>query len=197
DEERVRAAVTALRSDQPHRARIAVRGPELVDGAGARRVARVMTTGPLQLRVATMADADLLLRWRNDPVTRAASFDTAIIERGAHRRWLEERLANAGDRLWIGMLGGRPAGVVRFAVDADGATASVTVAPEHRGRGVATRLIVNGCARLAAESRARGVDAWIRPENVASIGAFGSAGFRLAQREADRLRFRLELAPVP
>jgi hypothetical protein len=35
-----------------------------------------------------MEDADLLLRWRNDPTTRANSFDSSPIDREDHIRWV-------------------------------------------------------------------------------------------------------------
>lgn len=197
DERRVRLLVDALRNDVAARTRIAERGPQLVDGGGARRVARVLSGGPLRLRAASAADADLLLAWRNDPATRAASFDTAEIARLAHVAWLDERLHSDDDRLWIGVVGDQPAGVIRFALEDDTATASVTVAPEQRGRGLATRLVASGCARLAKDGAASRVDAWIRPENVASMAAFRAAGFRPASGSAERLRYSLSTASVP
>lgn len=189
--------IDSMRHDREGRATAARRGPHLVDGRGAGRASRVIRTGPLRLREATLADADRLLAWRNDPGARAASFDSGLVSREEHVAWLSARLGRPEHRIWIGELGGEPVGVVRFAMDGRVATISVAVASERRGSGIGARLIAGGCGRLAGESAADVVDAWIRLENDASLAAFRSATFRLAETLADRVRLRLSLVAVP
>lgn len=189
----LRRAVTGLSGDLRRRRAAAERGPELVDGQGARRVARAMRIGPLDLQPATLEDADRLLAWRNHPTTRAGSFSSQEVERSSHIAWLGDRLNRGDHRLWIANLGRAAVGVVRFSIDGPVATISVTVAPDRHGGGLGTRLIGTACARLAAEGLVEGVDAWIRPENAESIAAFRAAGFRLAETQADRWRYRLTL----
>lgn len=192
----LRRVVEEVRHDRQRRRDATERGPALVDGRGAGRVARAMRTGPLRLRSATLEDADDLLAWRNDPATRAASFDTAPVDRGTHVAWLRARLDRDDHRLWIAELAGAAVGIVRFGIDERAATISVNVAPERQGAGLGTRMIGSGCARLFAERVVDDVDAWIRPENQASVRAFRAAGFRPVEMLADRHRYRLPLTSV-
>lgn len=196
DPARLCHAIEGLMSDQDARVSAAVRGPALVDGRGAGRVEQAMRTGPLRLRLATRQDADVLLDWRNDPAARSASLDSDPIQRPAHLAWLGDRLRDPAHRIWIGEIASGPIGSVRFAIDGGVATVSVVVAPGHRGCGLGIRLIAAGCARVAETGLATAVDAWIRPENSASIAAFRSVGFRPAESHADRQRYRLDLLPL-
>jgi RimJ/RimL family protein N-acetyltransferase len=133
---------------------------------------------PLTLRVATEADATLLLGWRNDPNVRAASRTTHEIGLAEHAEWLRGVLAAPDRDLLIAELDGRPVGQLRL--DACGCReyeVSISVAAASRGEGISTRLIEAGMRRLAA-SRARGsVVAYVRVENQRSLRAFVAAGF--------------------
>jgi UDP-2,4-diacetamido-2,4,6-trideoxy-beta-L-altropyranose hydrolase len=194
---RLAAGVEGLRADASRRRRIAELGPRLVDGLGARRVAGILTGGVLELRRARMDDADRLLDWRNDPDTRAASFTSGPVDDAGHVAWLGQQLDEPEPPIWIGAIRGEPVGVIRFTIEGGVGTASVTVAPGHRGAGIGARLVTNGTARLLAGGAARVVDAWIKPDNASSIAAFERAGYRRAPSNlADRLRYRLEGATM-
>ena len=132
---------------------------------------------PVTLRRATREDRDLLLAWRNDPVTRAASFNSDEVTPDEHDEWLVRKLADRDCALLVAEDEGEPVGQVRF--DRRGATAEVdiAVAPARRGRGLGTELL-----RLAAPTarRALGVErvtARVKHDNAASLRAFEKAGF--------------------
>lgn len=131
------------------------------------------------LRPVTQADEALLLRWANDPATRAASRVHDPIVPADHHRWLERRLATPDDaRLWIGEIDGVPIGVVRF--ERRTATAveiSITVAPDARGRGLARPLLDAGVAVARAAFGPMTIRADILPGNDASLRLFRGAGF--------------------
>ena len=138
------------------------------------------------LRSVVQGDEALLLRWANDPVTRAASRVDVPIAPADHHRWLERRLATPDDaRLWIGETDGAPVGVVRFERRTPTAVeVSITVAPDARGRGLARALLDAG---LAAARDAFGpvtVLADILPDNEASLRLFTRAGFTPVGRRA-------------
>ena len=134
----------------------------------------------ITVRPATTADADLLLSWANDPVTRAAGFHAALIEPEVHRRWLHERLASSTGRLYIGQDDDRPIGQVRLDAFSDGRVeVGISVAPGERGRGLGRDLLRAGMAAGIADPQLRVLVyvARIRPDNEASIALFSGAGF--------------------
>ena len=133
------------------------------------------------VRPARTEDADLLLAWANDPVTRAASFSSAVIDRPDHLRWLAERLASPRTRLYIGELDGVPVGQVRFDLGPDGtAGGGISVAPAMRGRGLGRALLRAGVTAIWADPAFAGVTlvARVRVDNARSLRLFEGVGFR-------------------
>lgn len=131
----------------------------------------------LSLRPATLADKERLLVWRNDALTREMSISTKPVSPEGHAAWLEASLASKTRTLLVGEVGGEAVGTIRLDARSDRSTeVSITVAPEARGRGLATRLL------LAAEEHAKraGVlhlTARIRADNARSLAAFRRAGY--------------------
>lgn len=140
-------------------------------------VGELPARAPVGLRRATMSDAPMLLAWRNDALTRAMSLSTAEVTPEEHAQWLSKSIDMPGRALRVAVLDDMPIGQVRLDRASAGAfVLSITVAPEQRGRGLATAILA------AAENEARELGATllvaqIRPENHASIRTFKSAGF--------------------
>jgi RimJ/RimL family protein N-acetyltransferase len=132
----------------------------------------------LALRPARDADCERFFAWVNEPGVRRASFVPAPIPRDVHERWFAARLADPRCRLYV-IESGPDVALGQIRLDLDGAGAavvSISLDPAVRGRGLAAAAL-----RLAVEAgRAGGVarfDAYIRPENAASLRAFARAGF--------------------
>lgn len=95
--------------------------------------------GEVRLRPATIADAQLLFAWRNDPLTRTQSIRTQPVEWESHLAWLAASLQNPDRQLFIAeqALPVEQATVVLGTVRADKMDEeyelSWTVAPEQRG----------------------------------------------------------------
>ncbi len=131
-------------------------------------------TGRVSLRLATFADSDLLLRWRNDPVTRRNSHSTAELDEKAHQGWLAKALSDPARVIFIGEVNCEPVGTVRCDWMQARIELSWTVAPECRGRGYGTELV-----RAAAEAFAgHELYAEIKAGNAASIAIARRAGMR-------------------
>lgn len=132
----------------------------------------------LALRHASEGDAALLLRWRNDPVTRAASFSDEAIPLDTHRVWLARRLADPACAMLIAERDGEPVAQVRLERVSDGtAEVHVVVAPEARGMGVARDSLRAGTPEGAALLGASAVVARVKEDNAASLRAFRAAGY--------------------
>jgi RimJ/RimL family protein N-acetyltransferase len=125
-----------------------------------------------------VSDCDLLWKWVNDPVVRAAAFCSDYISIEEHRRWFYGKLADPQCLLFVGVNGdGAPIGQVRFDVRDSEAEVDVSVAPNCRGHGYGVGLIRKGVQALRQEISVSAIQAFVKLENRASLQAFLNAGF--------------------
>ncbi len=153
---------------------------QLVDGHGAGRVVSVLRgTEGFRLRRARIEDSYLLWKWANDPEVRAASFSTAPIPRETHVAWFAEKLAPDKSLLLIAEdEKAVPFGQIRFDFRQNGeADLNISLAKEKRGCGLAVPVIRAGVRELFASTQSERIHAFVKPQNVASVGAFEKAGF--------------------
>jgi RimJ/RimL family protein N-acetyltransferase len=191
------AAAVAGLARPDTRARLAAAGPAAVDGYGAFRARdglRALFAGAepppvLRYRPARADDAQLLLDWRNDPATRAASRSTAPVEPEQHERWLAAALADPERVLLVVEQGSEPVGTLRFDLAAGESEISVTIAPARRGQGLASQAIAEACELVLAARPALGrIVAEVRAENEASAAGFERAGFTAAGDAGEGMR---------
>lgn len=158
---------------------LAVNARLLVDGGGARRVARDLAFGRLQLRRTGMGDCEILWRWANDPDTRRHSFNPEPISWEEHVRWFARRVDHPDHHLYVALdEDGGPVGQIRFDKMGEFMETDVTVAPEKRGLGLGSRLVSLGADRLVRSCPGTPVLARVKAENNASARSFILAGFR-------------------
>jgi RimJ/RimL family protein N-acetyltransferase len=138
----------------------------------------------VRLRPATAADADLLLAWRNDPATRAASFGSEEIPRDAHLRWLARKLEDENCALLVIEIAGAPVGQLRLERDGDTAEVHIALAPAARGRSIGRHALRTAVAEARSLLGVSRITANVKPENEASLRAFEAAGFRVVTRDA-------------
>jgi L-amino acid N-acyltransferase YncA len=147
----------------------------------------------IHMRPATLDDGDALLTWRNDPVTCANSRSTATVPREDHQRWMQFNVTQGYPQHLVLIADsdvGR-VGVVRFdASRGDVMTyeASITVAPEHRGRGHAKTMLSEACAYMTDYT----IDAVIRADNMPSRRAFEACGFDQIGSDHGFIKYRKE-----
>lgn len=179
--EEIARAAGVLLADAAVREAMTRAGRALIDGAGSSRVWLHLHESSLVLREVTGEDCRLAWKWANDPGVRSASFFPDPIPWEDHVRWFAAKRAEAGTCYWIACdRAARPVGQVRFE-NREGATViSVSLGPEHRGRSLGPLVIWLACRRLFRERAVDTVDAWIKPENGASVRAFHKAGFERA-----------------
>lgn len=182
----VEEAVAALRTVGPW-TRV---GREEIDGRGAERIVaawdaalsrRVAGEGsPLRARPATIQDSSLLLRWRNDPVTRKVSRASSLITWQSHQDWYERTLENPNRELYVIERGTVPLGTVRFdALEGSEWEVSITLAPEARGHGHSRSVLTAGEAVFDARQPNATVVAAIHRNNLSSQRLFAGAGYLL------------------
>lgn len=125
----------------------------------------------VRLRLATMADAERLLHWRNDPSTRRFSLNPELITKQQHMHWLQQSLSNPQRRLYIAEYAYQPIGTVRADSTAECHYISWTVAAECRGKGLAKAIVQLLVSQLSGK-----IVAEILPGNTASIKVAQYAG---------------------
>jgi RimJ/RimL family protein N-acetyltransferase len=146
----------------------------------------------LALRPATLADAECLLRWRNDSAVRGVSFQQDEIQPDEHRAWLEHKLADPTVQLFVASAGETPVGQLRLEM-AEQRTVElhIALAPEARGRGLAAPLLTLAACERAPALGATRVLARVKENNERSLRSFRSAGFRERAGEPDERLFEL------
>lgn len=86
------------------------------------------------LSAVTSQDCARLFVWRNDPITREQSTNTAPISWSNHKAWFSKRFTQS---LFFIAKDSIPVGTVRV----DSGFLSYIVAPEHRNKGYATEML--------------------------------------------------------
>lgn len=147
----------------------------------------------ITMRPAGPADSDALFRWRNDPATQAASLSTAPVPREDHERWMKFNVLQGypTHMVMIGEGDEGTVGVVRFdssKMDLMMYDVSLTVAPEHRGKGLGATMLSVACQWMTDYT----IRAQIKRDNIASRKLFGHCGFDEVERSSGILTFRKE-----
>ncbi len=154
----------------------------------------------IALRPAVLDDAYPLWLWANDPESRAASGDRAIIPWAAHLLWYHDRLESPNALILIAEGPDRqPVGVIRFETT-DGwraARSSYGVAPESRGAGIGWELLTEGIAELRRRSPGVVIEASVRAANPASLRLFERLRWRSEPSRGDHLLFRSSTREAP
>ena len=162
------------------RKKLSSRAREVVDGKGAARVVAAMK-GDLHLRRAEEADCRLLWEWANDPAVRAASFSGDTIPWNQHEQWFRSKLSDGNVLLCIAMNSeGKPIGHIRYQIEGDAATVSISISPQFRDMGYGHRLLTRGSEEVFRNTAATAISAYVKPENRTSLRLFRRAGFATA-----------------
>ncbi len=179
--------VQSLLLAKEHRACLSQRAGELVDGEGAERVRAAIHGGDLRLRCVRENDCRQLWEWANDPEVRPVSFATEPISWERHLEWFNSKLCDPKALLYLVVdAGGIPAGQVRFQVDDTNAAVSISLVPQFRCKGYGQVVLAMAKEHLFRTTAVTQIDAYVKPNNVASLGLFTRAGYAREKDEVIR-----------
>jgi len=151
----------------------------IVDSKGTQRVAALLNPPQITIRRASAIDCDSIYEWRNAEETRRYIFDSKPISLETHQNWFHNTLKNPDRVLLIGEINSKPVGVLRYDFTNDKALISVYLVPDGQGQGVGSQLIRSGSQWIKENClNIKIISAEIFKENIASLRAFESAGYK-------------------
>lgn len=132
----------------------------------------------IEVRPAELGDSQELFDWRNDPITRANSFTTDVLDFKEHESWFSRSLARDDRLILIGLRQETKVGMCRFDSSSVGAQTEVSINldPKLRGQGLAAPLLIASMIFFRGIST-NAVVARVKNANCASRRAFERAGF--------------------
>lgn len=133
---------------------------------------------PITLRAATLEDCRRLWVWRNEPDTRAASFESEIIPYEEHERWFSNSFSQLDTQIFIVVNAqGHEVGYVRFKVTGNCAEVSTSIDSNERAKGYGSAAVRAGAELLLSAGRVQRIVALVKCWNTASVRTFERAGF--------------------
>ena len=118
----------------------------------------------ITFRTVNMDDAELLLAWRNDSLTRKMSRTTDEVAPESHLDWLARSLEDNSRKIYIAEHNDEKVGVVRSDFSNGIYEISWTIAPDYRGKGMGKAMVEQFIQDIPGS-----VCAYIKPNNEASI----------------------------
>ena len=132
----------------------------------------------INLRKASDKDCRLIWKWSRDPAVRAESFVSDPIPYHDHVEWFSQRISDPDCYLFIAEYSGhKPIGQIRFELDGNDATVSISLDQNFRNKGYGPTVIALACQNIFDTTKANLIHAYIKKGNIASTSAFKKAGF--------------------
>ena len=165
-------------------------GRKKIDGQGSRRVIKFLIdkfceVDSFYLRTASENDSKIVFDLSNDPGVREQSINRSSIDWNNHKEWFSQKI-NEPNYLFLLAFDKEDnfIGQVRFQIEVNYSTVSISIVKEFRGKGLAKKILINACtAALSGRHNIQTIIAYIRPENTASIKGFESANFKYSGKE--------------
>jgi UDP-2,4-diacetamido-2,4,6-trideoxy-beta-L-altropyranose hydrolase len=132
----------------------------------------------INLRKASNKDCRLTWKWSSDPVVRAESFVSDPIPYHDHVEWFKQRISDPDCYLFIAENSDhKPIGQIRFEIEGNDATVSISLDQEFRNKGYGSTIIALASQNIFKITKANLIHAYIKKHNTASTSAFKKAGY--------------------
>ena len=139
------------------------------------------------LRPATINDANDLLEWRNDPLTRENSNDQNVVKFESHLNWLKNVLKKPNDHIFIAeTLQEESVGTARVNWNGKHFELSWTVSPKFREKGIGKQIasiVVNQFFPSMAE---------VKINNISCRKILENVGLHLVEEKGDFAYYKME-----
>jgi len=151
----------------------------------------------IKIRPANLNDCKSLFDWRSDELSRTMSFNGSSPSIEEHEIWLKNSLCNVDRALYIGELGDKKLGVCRFNFleSEQLAEVSINMNPSMRGCGLGKKFLFESIEFYLEKNRYN-LLAKVKPNNLASLNIFESAGFESFASDESMIVLRRDFKEV-
>ncbi|WP_296315262.1 GNAT family N-acetyltransferase [Winogradskyella sp. UBA3174] len=112
--------------------------------------------------------------WSNDVLFREQSFNSEPIILENHRAWYLGKIRDKNTLFLVGLVNGKPAGLVRFDINEEHSTVGVLIDQKYRGQKLAS-IFLKKASKIYFSSHDVPIFAYIKYNNIASIKSFENA----------------------
>lgn len=133
----------------------------------------------MKIKKANLEDAKIIYDLANDIESRKNSFQSSLINYEDHLVWISNKLKNNSLIYYLYYDDSmKNIGFVRFDFNEfDNIIASIVVDKNFRGKGFASKMIINGINELSSEKKFSNITAYVLKSNTPSLKSFINAGF--------------------
>ncbi len=136
-----------------------------------------------QIKLARESDMMDVFELANDPLVRKNSFHQNQIKIEDHKKWFSAGLKNKNCYFYIIRSDVDFIASVRFdLVEENQFLIGIQIAEKFRGRGLASRIIIDTTAKLFAEKKPKKIIAHIKTDNVGSLKSFLKSGYKITDK---------------
>lgn len=144
-------------------------------------------------RAASLADASILLKWRNDSIVREFSLNSHVITSSEHAAWFSSRLERQESEPFSFFdVADKTVGMTRLDIfpELDKTFAlSILVDPILQGQGIGGRILVLTCENFFERFPHNKIVAIVKEENQISHKLFQNANFTHLNRIDGSIRY--------
>ncbi|MFA5059078.1 MAG: GNAT family N-acetyltransferase [Candidatus Omnitrophota bacterium] len=165
----------------------AQRGPQTVDGQGAKRIVAACVKSyveqHIKIRHVEEKDIKSIFELSNQPMIRQGSFAPRKITWPEHQKWFAKTLSDPKTLFLVAYAKDDLLGQIRFCIQKKKAVVSISVDPLFQQCGIGKKIFEDGI-RFLYQKRIDKIIAYIKSDNTSSQEFFKSLGFeRIKSRE--------------
>lgn len=158
-------------------------GRKFVDGKGALRIAKICLNEyyaeNTKLRAAEARDVKNVYRLSSDDEVRKNSFNTDKIEFAHHKKWFKDKLEDPDTMFLVAQSPTDFIGQVRFDLEENEATISISINSKFRGLGLGSIIIEKSIEHIKENlTHIEIIKAYIKESNEKSINLFKKMNFK-------------------
>lgn len=134
----------------------------------------------IRLRQVREEDCRLLWEWTNEPGVRSVSFEPDPIPWDTHVNWFTKKIQDPNCYIFIALdCRNTPIGQVRFdKYNQKEAAIGINISSKNQGLGYGLLVLIKALNELFDKTYIQKVNAFIKPDNYASIQIFKKAEFQ-------------------